>query len=281
MKLPTEEARKEFFKLEAEAQEKIKFLYPDATYTQEADTMSDYAIGALKTTAKVAASPLIGLFKGLTAWTRIINTPYLMARQAAQGEGLFNKQTFTDAWDGRRVYDNGALDETVKYFGEERVAVAKGLLAGLKPGEIVASGGEITQKMLDALQEAYNEPEKFKQVMDGVKYAQVSPGRDIARMFDTKPMNATLEQDYIDGKTKNISGAIDFIYQLAIDPLTYLTFGTSSLLRRGDKLAAIVQKHGTAGVRQIFATEPDVVKLWDGLGSEIKRLKEGDEDYLE
>ena len=274
MTLPTEEARKEFFKLEAEAQEKIKFLYPDATYTKEADTMSDYAIGALKTTAKVAASPLIGLFKGLTAWTRIINTPYLMARQAAQGEGLFNKQTFTDAWDGRRVYDNGALDETVKYFGEERVAVAKGLLAGLKPGEIVASGGEITQKMLDALQEAYNEPEKFKQVMDGVKYAQVSPGRDIARMFDTKPMNATLEQDYIDGKTKNISGAIDFIYQLAIDPLTYLTFGGSSLLRRGDKLAAIVQKHGTDGVRQIFATEPDVVKLWDGLGSEIKRLKE-------
>ena len=274
MQLPVEDARKEFFKLEADAQEKIKFLYPDATYAQEADTTSDYAVAALKSTAKIAASPLIGLFKGLTAWTRIINTPYLMARQAAQGEGLFNKQTFTDAWDGRRVYDNGALDETVKYFGEERVAVAKGLLSGLKPGEIVAANGEVTQKMLDALQEAYNEPEKFKQVMDGVKYAQVSPGRDILRMFDTKPTNSNLQQDYIDGKTKNLSGAIDFIYQLAIDPLSYLTFGGSSILKRGDKLAAIVQKHGTAGVRQIFATEPDVVKLWDGLGSEIKRLKD-------
>jgi len=274
MQLPVEDARKEFFKLETEAQDKIKFLYPDATYAQEADTFSDNVVGALKATGKIAASPLIGLFKGLTAWTRIINTPYLMARQAKQGEGLFNKQTFTDAWDGRRVYDNGALDETIKYFGEERVNVAKGLLSGLKPGEIVAAGGEVTQKMLDALQEAYNEPEKFKQVMDGVKYAQVSPGRDIARMFDTKPTNTGLQQDYIDGKTKNISGAIDFIYQLAIDPLTYLTFGGSSLLRRGDKLAAIVQKHGTAGVRQIFATEPDVVKLWDGLGSEIKRLKD-------
>lgn len=274
MQLPVEDARKEFFKLETDAQEKIKFLYPDATYAEEADTMSDYAVAALKGTAKVAASPLIGLFKGLTAWTRIINTPYLMSRQAAQGEGFFNKQTFTDAWDGRRVYDNGALDETVKYFGKERVDVAKGILAGLKPGEIVAAGGQVTQEMLDALTEAYNEPEKFKQVMDGVKYAQVSPGRDILRMFDTKPTNASLEQDYIDGTTKNLSGAIDFIYQLAIDPLTYLTFGGSSLLKRGDKLAAIVQKHGTAGVRQIFATEPDVVKLWDGLGSEIKRLKD-------
>jgi hypothetical protein len=274
MTLPVEDARKEFFKLEKDAQDKIKFLYPDATYAEEADTFSDNAVAALKTTGKIAASPLIGLFKGLTAWTRIINTPYLMARQAAQGEGFFNKQTFTDAWDGRRVYDNGALDETVKYFGEERVNVAKGLIAGLKPGEIVAANGQVTQKMLDALTEAYNEPEKFKQVMDGVKYAQVSPGRDIARMFDTKPMNASLEQDYIDGNTKNLSGAIDFIYQLAIDPLTYLTFGGSSLLRRGDKLAAIVQKHGSAGVRQVFATEPDVVKLWDGLGGEIKRLKD-------
>ena len=274
MTLPTEDARKEFFKLETDAQDKIKFLYPDAAYAKEADTMSDYAVAALKSTAKVAASPLIGLFKGLTAWTRIINTPYLMARQAAQGEGFFNKQTFTDAWDGRRVYDNGALDETIKYFGEERVNVAKGILSGMKPGEIVAAGGEVTQKMLDALQEAYNEPEKFKQVMDGVKYSQVSPGRDILRMFDTKPTNASLEQDYIDGKTKNLSGAIDFIYQLAIDPLTYLTFGTSSLLKRGDKLVLTVQQHGTAGVRQIFATEPDVVKLWDGLGGEIKRLKE-------
>jgi hypothetical protein len=274
MTLPVEDARKEFFKLETDAQDKIKFLYPDATYAQEADTFSDNVVGALKATGKIAASPLIGLFKGLTAWTRIINTPYLMSRQAAQGEGFFNKQTFTDAWDGRRVYDNGALDETIKYFGEERVNVAKGILSGLKPGEIVSAGGEVTQKMLDALQEAYNEPEKFKQVMDGVKYAQVSPGRDILRMFDTKPTNASLQQDYIDGKTKNLSGAIDFIYQLAIDPLTYLTFGTSALLKRGDKLAAIVQKHGTDGVRQIFATEPDVVKLWDGLGSEIKRLKD-------
>jgi hypothetical protein len=274
MTLPTEDARKEFFKLETEAQDKIKFLYPDATYAQEADTFSDNVVGALKATGKIAASPLIGLFKGLTVWTRILNTPYLMSRQAAQGEGLFNKQTFTDAWDGRRVYDNGALDETVKYFGEERVNVAKGILAGLKPGEIVAGGGEITQKMLNALQEAYNEPEKFKQVMDGVKYAQVSPGRDILRMFDTKPTNSSLQQDYIDGKTKKLSGAIDFIYQLAVDPLTYLTFGTSALLKRGDKLAAIVQKHGTAGVRQIFTSEPDVVKLWDGLGSEIKRLKD-------
>ena len=274
MTLPVEDARKEFFKLEADAQDKIKFLYPDATYAQEADTMSDHAIAALKGTAKIAASPLIGLFKGLTIWTRALNTPYLMARQAAQGEGFFNKQTFTDAWDGRRVYDNGALDETVKYFGQERVDVAKGILAGLKPGEIVAQGGEVTQKMLDALQEAYNEPEKFRQVMDGVKYAQVSPGRDVLRMFDTKPTKSNLQQDYIDGTTKNLSGAIDFIYQLAIDPLTYLTFGGSALLKRGDKLAAIVQKHGTDGVRQIFATEPDVVKLWDGLGSEIKRLKD-------
>jgi hypothetical protein len=46
MTLPVEEARKEFFKLETEAQDKIKFLYPDATYAQEADTASDNAVAA-------------------------------------------------------------------------------------------------------------------------------------------------------------------------------------------------------------------------------------------
>jgi hypothetical protein len=274
MQMPVVDARKEFFKLESEAQDKIKFLYPDAEYAKDADTLTDNAVGVLKGVGKGLASPLIGLFKGLTAWTRVINTPYLMARQASQGEGLFNKQTFTDAWDGRRVYDNGALDEAIKFFGEEKVAVAKGLLSGLKPGEIVAAGGTVNQKMLEALQEAYNNPDTFKQVMDGVKYSQVSPGRDILRMFDTKPTKGNLQQDYIDGKTKNLSGAIDFIYQLAIDPLTYLTFGGRSILKKGDKLAAIVQKHGTDGVRQIFATEPDVVKLWDNLGGEVKRLKD-------
>ena len=105
------------------------------------------------------------------------------------------------------------------YFGKYDVEVAKGLLAGLTPGEIVEKYGTADKNILESIKKAYNEPQKFKQVLDGVKYSQVSLGRDVARMLDTKPpANGGIHGDYIDGTTKNISGVIDFVYQFAIDP---------------------------------------------------------------
>lgn len=280
MQLPAEEAKKQFASLDPTVQEKIKFLYPDAAYAQPDKDMGDKLIGAAGFALKTAASPLIGIFKALGVYNRVINTPYLVARQVAQGEELWSKKTFKDAWDGKNIYDNGALDEAIKVFGATDVAVAQGLIAGLKPGEIVEQYGKVDDKFLKSLQKAYNEPEKFKQVLDGVKYAQVSPGRDVARMLDTKPLKASLHQDYIDGKTKNVSGYIDFAYQLAIDPLTYVSGGLSKLpmlgakfMSRSDRMLLQVEKHGSAAVRDIFRENPDIVKLWDtGLGPAAKKI---------
>jgi hypothetical protein len=280
MKLPSEEGRKQFSSLAPEIQEKIKFLYPDADYAKDPETFGDKVIGAIGFTAKTAASPLLGLFKVMGAYNRVINTPYLVGRQVAQGKDLFSVKTLKDAWDGKNIYDQGALKEAMSAFGETDVKVAQGLIAGLKPGQIVEQYGEVDQALLKSLQKAYNDPDSFKQILDGVKYAQVSPGRDIARMFDSKPLKANLHQDYIDGKTKNISGAIDFMYQLAIDPLTYVSGGLSKLpvlgskfMSRGDRLTQTIAERGTAGVRDIFRTEPDVVKLWDeGIGKAVKKI---------
>lgn len=280
MKLPSEEGRKQFSSLAPEVQEKLKFLYPDAEYAKEPDTFGDKVVGALGLAAKTAASPLLGIFKVMGAYNRVINTPYLVGRQVAQGKDLFSIKTFKDAWDGRRIYDEGALKEATSVFGEADVKVAQGLLAGLKPGQIVEQYGEVDKSLVAALQKAYNEPDKFKQVLDGVKYAQVSLGRDVARMFDTKPTKANLHQDYIDGRTKNISGYIDFAYQLVIDPLSYVSGGLSKIpmlgdrfMSRGDRLVKTIQERGTAGVRDIFRNEPDVVKLWDeGIGKAVKKI---------
>ena len=282
---PIDVARMDFNNLDADAQEMLKFLYPNAEYATGAPTTKDYAFGALKTTGKIVASPLIGLFKAAGVWNRLINTPYLMARQASQGEGLFNKQTFTDAWDGRRVYDNGALTEAIRVFGKEKVEVAKGLLAGLTPGEIIASYGSIDQPLLDAISEAFSEEANFKQVLDGVKYAQVSPGRDLARSL-TKTNNRAASSphiDYIDGKTKNISGWIDFAYQIMIDPLTYVTAGLSRVPMLGARLTGKYQagqqiidsiaRYGSDGVREAFKQYPDLAKHWnDEIGPEVKKL---------
>jgi hypothetical protein len=280
--LSVDSARKEYNELDPEIQNKLKYLYPKADYMQEAPDASDYAVGALKTVGKVVASPLIGIFKAAGVFNRVINTPYLVARQAAQGEGLFSVQTFQDAWDGRRIFDHGALSEAISYFGNDKVEVAKGFLAGKTPGEVISSsGGVVNQKLLDAVEDSLNNPEEFRQVMDAVKYAQVSPGRDLARSFFSKdPNTGTVTGDYIDGKTKNLSGFVDFFYQLAVDPLTWMTGGLSSAARAGSRAAETMKRFPDAtGVKMVFDDEKTGVrKLWDEqLGPKVEDLKNADE----
>ena len=264
---PIDAARKEFQGLDPSAQEKLKFLFPEADYQLAEPGASNYLTGAVKTGFNILKSPLVLLFKAAGVFTRAIDTPYLMARQAAQGEGLFTKESFTDAWDGRRVYDQGALTNAQDYFGVEKVEIAKGLIAGKKPGEIIAAaGGTVNVKLLDALEEAYNNPESFQKVMDGVKFAQVSPGRDVARAVGLP----------------GISGPIDFIYQIAHDPTTWVTGGATALFKAkalgmvnqtGTQMRKTIEQFGVAGVKDIFRDNKDVVKLWDNqIGPEIKRL---------
>ena len=265
--LPIDIARKEFNGLDLSAQEKLKYLFPQSDYQLEEPGASNYLTGAIKTGFTTLKSPLVLLFKAAGIFNRAINTPFLLARQASQGEGLFTKESFSDAWDGRRVYDQGALTNAMDYFGAERVEIAKGLIAGKKPGEIIAnSGGVVNQKLLDALEESYNNPEAFQQVMDGVKFAQVSPGRDIARATGIQ----------------SISGPIDFIYQIAADPLTWITGGASAAVKAGvfglknqtgTQMRKTIEQFGIAGVRDIFRDNKDVVKLWDDqLGPAVKKL---------
>jgi hypothetical protein len=275
-RMDTDSARRAFDNLDPNAQEGLKVFFGTADYMQTPPDFTDRLMGALKFTGKAIASPLIGLFKVAGAYNRVINTPYLLARQVAQGESIFDTKVWDDAWDGKNVYDNGALAQAIDRFGKTDVFIAQGLLSGKKPGEILDSYGTLTPEITASMEKAFNDPDAFKQVMDATKYAQVSPGRDIARMLDTKPpANGGLAGDYIDGGTKNLSGVIDFIYQIAIDPLTWITGGTSKAATRGTQLAELVTKAGSdigSGVREVFK-DKSVIKLWDEqFGPQIERL---------
>jgi hypothetical protein len=275
-RMDDDSARRAFDNLDPNAQEGLKVFFGTADYMQTPPDFTDRLMGALKFTGKAIASPLIGLFKVAGAYNRVINTPYLLARQVAQGESIFDTKVWDDAWDGKNVYDNGALAQAIDRFGKTDVFIAQGLLSGKKPGEILDSYGTLTPEITASMEKAFNDPDAFKQVMDATKYAQVSPGRDIARMLDTKPpANGGLAGDYIDGGTKNLSGVIDFIYQIAIDPLTWITGGTSKAATRGTQLAELVTKAGSdigSGVREVFK-DKSVIKLWDEqFGPQIERL---------
>jgi len=278
LRKPVDTARKEFFGLDEEVQKMLRFLYPDAEYAKEAPDAGDKILGLVKGAAKLAASPLIGIYKAAGTYGRAINTPYLMARQASQGEEFFSKEVFTDAWDGKKVFDEGALANAVRDFGKDNVEIAKGLLMGKKPGEIIESQGAVTQEFLNSFSKAFNDDASFKQAMDAVKYAQVSPGRDLARILN-KPVKG--KADYISGTTKNVSGFVDFMYQIAIDPLTWLTGGAAKIpglaakINMGDQMVRNVQQFGTLGVRKSFEESPALRNHWDKeIGPLVKRLAE-------
>lgn len=279
-KLGTDGARKEYDRLDPNIQDQLKFMFKDADYMQEPEDATDRFMGVVKTVVKVAASPLIGLFKLGGQYNRLINEPYKVARQVAQGADLFAAKTWVDAWDGKNQYDQGALKEATDYFGKYDVEVAKGLLYGKTPGEIVQDFGTVDPELLNSIKKAYDDPDAFQLVLDGVKYAQVSPGRDIARMLDRRPPSSG-----VTGTTKNVSGVLDFIYQFAVDPLTWMTGGLSKGVTKGERITNSLTNAINKGVpieRAVETTfkEPLVFNLWeDGIGPAIKKVADSKGDF--
>jgi hypothetical protein len=266
-------------KLDTHAQDTLKFLYKDADYSKPAPTVGQDILGGLKWVGKAVASPIIGLFKVAGDYNKVINTPYLVGRQVAQGDGgLFDKKVWKNAWDGNAIFDNGAIDRATKQYGAYDVAVAKGLLAGKTPGEIIQSNGKVEQGLLDSIQKAFDNSSNFKEVMDTVKYAQVSPGRDLVRMLDDKAVGG-LHADHVNGYNKFLSGALDATYQIAIDPLTWITGGGDKAGTLGARLAKSIEEASqnddlAGGIAKVFQ-HPQVYTLWENqLGPAIKRYAE-------
>lgn len=290
MAMDPTQANGAYQKLDPNVQQGLKFLYKNASYLNPTNTsVGQNVIADIKSVGKALASPIIGLFKVAGMYNRVINEPYLVAREVAQGQGsIFNAKIWKNAWDGNSVYDDGALKKAVDVFGNTDVVVAKGLLAGKTPGEIIQSYGKVDQGLLDSITKAFNKPNDFRQVMDGVKYAQVSPGRDIARSFldDKPPANGGLHGDYVSGTTKNISGVLDTAFQIVIDPLTWITGGGNKAASLGEKLAkqvTVAAKGGNyaGGVAQVFE-HPDVQNLWQNiLGPLLKQYAEAPNKAIE
>lgn len=279
-KLEDTEARNAFDRLNTKAQEQLKFLFKDADYLKPAPTAADRVQGILGTGLKIAASPLIGLFKLGGQYNRLINTPYKVARQVAQGEDLFSGKVWTDAWNGTDMYDVGALEKAKEYFGKEDVFVAQGLLDGKTPGEILESYGKVDAKVLNSIKKAYDDSTNFKQVLDNVKFAQISPGRDIARsmLAPKPPVGGGISYAYASDTDNKISGTIDFIYQIAVDPLTWLTGGLSKGVTKGERITNSVLRAIDnnvpieRAVDTVFRTEPKLTEFWEkGIGPAIKQ----------
>jgi hypothetical protein len=290
-------AKQQFEALDDDAKNLIRAMYPNAEFAKEDQSAVRRTLAIGSTIAKGFASPIVLTFKVAGEYGKLINTPYSAARQILQGANPYAKKTWTTAYAGKELYDKGAISRLEEKYGVEKVFLAKGLLAGKTPGEVIEEYGKADDpKIVDAIVTALNESDKFNLILEDVKYAQTSPGRDIARKgleakpdptYKTNPFLKMFTGDLSDSKNaekwkktvKRSTGVFDGLYQIAIDPLTYITGGTSKAATKGEKYAEIITKEAKesnfiGGVKQIFA-KPDVRELWDGeLGNLIKKFSE-------
>lgn len=277
-----DQARREFDALNEDAQNNLRALYPSAKFLQEDPTVAQKALGILGQGLKSLASPFIATYKVAAEYGKALNTGYVAGRQIQQGASPFSLQTWDDAYSGREAYDKGAVIKIEQAYGAPNVFVAKGLLAGKTPGEIVESYGKVDNNILNAITTAYENTELFDKILAETKAAQISPGRDLYRSIYTanQARSGNLNTRVVTGRFQsNVSGTIDAVYQIVIDPLTWITGGTSKIATRGGRLAdnllAEAKKGNlTGGVKQLFA-DPQIKDLWDNrLGLALKNFAE-------
>lgn len=288
--LKVDDAKREFQALTEEAQANIKALYPTAKFVQEDPSLLQRSLGIAGKAAKAAFSPIIATLGVAIAYGKGINTGYVAGRQITQGADPFSKKTWDDAYNGRDAWDKGSVLAVEQRYGKENVFVAQGLLSGKTPGEIIEAYGKADDpKILNAITYAFDNEKEFAQIIFDTKAAAISPGRDLYRNIYTanQANSGNLNTRVLSGKYQTaITGTIDTIYQVAIDPLTWVTGGTSKIATRGGRIADNIVKEASKGnfrgaIQQTFS-DPKVKDLWDnGVGPAIKKFAEAKKGSIE
>ena len=329
-KLDDTVALKTFQGLSPAAQQDLRYLYPNEKFTKPQPTLVGNIVGGLVKSgmraATLAISPLVSMYSAMGQYSKGINTPGRVGFQAlSQGKPLFSGKTWSTAYQGKDLYNQTDADALVKKYGAATAHVAMGIVAGKSPGEIFASwnNGAPDEALFSAYSKFLNNPKEMTSVIDETKLARFSPGRSVARNeISTNPnpivhglvtlfFGKQLPTVRIQGESeaaykkrqaadtaaynKKLSGAVDALYQLAIDPLTYATMGLNKLAITGtgklatvaDKIASNIQFGDYMTQRLRYAakngkweetvadtfTRPQVKDLWDKTaGPAVKQL---------
>ncbi len=309
LRLSEEQARKQFLELDPIVQSNIRYLFPDKKTFEAEQGLIGKATQAVTSGAtkvlKGIASPLLAGFAVADMYGKVINTPVTIYRQLSQDKP-FSKQVIKDGYSGKNSFKWDRIAEFEKQYGKGVVSLVTSTIDGKTPGEAIDEYGKVDAEILDAIKFYNDEPKKFNKILEEIKLnAQISPGRDVAgraiqdranNKIDTVP-EKLLKTLGIDMSTpegvlqaqKVVSGPIDGLYQIGIDPMSWAGVGTAlkavtkgiegikakpsealkfiGLKSRGEKLKDKYQflaERGdvTAGMDFVFR-QPDVIKLWD------------------
>lgn len=330
MQYSSEKARKEFLQLDPMVQSSIRYMFPDKEqFMPEQNRLQSLAqktLGVVGGVISGFSSPIIAGFKAAETYGRMINLPYQLEQKREQGDNILSLKVLTDTYYGKNNWRWDRVKDLEKKYGKAMVTLARGIAEGRTPGESIDLYGKFDKDMYAALQFMNDQPKRFDTFMRSVKIdAQVSWGRDIVNKFvptEAAADKATTDSSHwavkftkmlgMDVTTKKgrlrakefTSGGLDGVYQIAIDPLSYVGVGLPAkaatvgargvkvanaaeaaklvgLKPKGERLASLYQVvseragSASAGIEWAFR-QPDVRQLWDDeLGPLIKRYSEG------
>jgi len=200
--IPVFEARREFDKLDKNLQEQIKTTFGDAEYISR-ENSSWFA------NAKYAFKDVLG--GGMDVLEGFSNLISLAPRKIISGK------TWSEAWDGDKLFDEERLNKVKNYYSPEVFNVAYQLSTERTLGEVVANAK--TDAELEVIQRLLAGDQEIAEALRDVDTSKVSLGREVFyNLFDVDPGEFGANR-----KAFNFfSGAVDLATQVGLDPLTYI-----------------------------------------------------------
>ena len=314
-------AAKQFAAYSPDAQAQLKHLFPNDKYVQTPKSFGQEMLGAAtwlpRTFWAGVKSPFIETFKALNAVGRGFVTPISLIEQANVNKVpvLFSGKQWADAYHSRNQWDNAEIAKLEQKYGKATVFVAQANHDALSPTQILDRWGSADPAVLGAISRSLDTKDQgYKQILEEVKQSALNPG-DIQNILlsnalATHPMKSgsfidrfsnwvagvmtgskdwqrdpkaiKKLQDLTNSARSASSGLTNAIFDIALDPTTYLTGGTGQALTKGERIVAAATKQFNNGVPaaevvgRLFGENPGVRNFWDTrMGPLVEQFAKG------
>lgn len=316
-------ARKKFNSLDKDTKEFLKFLNPEADYQQQPKSIFKKVVeGAVSQ----ATEPFRSTLDTLEKWGKGVKSVYKLGMAINEPEvkneiikltggtpstaenfkkSLPNK-SWSDIYEGKNSWRESSIQELENKYGYAASYLARKIIDGVKPSDILREYGPIDVSLTKAFQDFASQNDTWKKLEAEHRGQQINPGNDITNFLNKTlpPKDLGTVGDFVKntvGKipfilvpvaeqntwaVKNInpftfrenewaspSGQINFAYTIVSDPLTWLTAGSSKSLMAGQQLAQQVYSGRTVDrVAQLFNNPQFNTKI-SQVADEINQLR--------
>jgi len=316
-------ARKKFNSLDKDTKEFLKFLNPEADYQQQPKSIfKKFVEGVVSQATEPFRSTLDNLEqygKGVKSIYKLgmaINEPEVKNEIIRLTGGTpstaenFKKslpnKSWSDIYEGKNSWRESSIKELENKYGYAASYLARKIIDGVKPSDILREYGPIDAPLTKAFQDFASQNDTWKKLLAEHKGQQINPGNDITNFLNKTlpPKDLGTVGDFIKNTVgtipfipvpvaeqntwavKNInpftfrenewaspSGQFNFAYTIVSDPLTWVTAGSSKSLMAGQQLAQQVYSGRTVDrVAQLFNNPKFNTKI-SQVADEINQLR--------